>query len=87
VVDTPGFSSFDSVELNLELKNSLPATFREFRPFLEECRFVGCSHTKEKGCAVLRAVKDGSIHKVRHQSYLRLHQELKDLREWNAPHK
>jgi len=87
VVDTPGFSSFDSIELNLELKNALPTTFREFRPYLEDCRFVGCSHTKEKGCAVLRAIKDGNISKVRHSSYLRLHQELKDLREWNQPHK
>jgi len=87
VVDTPGFSSFESIELNLELKNALPTTFREFRPYLDSCRFIGCSHTKEKGCAVLRAVKDGEIHKVRHSSYLRLHQELKVLKEWNQPHK
>ena len=83
VVDTPGFSSFDSVELNLELKNSLPATFREFRPFLEECRFVGCSHTKEKGCAVLQAVEDGKIPRARHASYMRLADELKDVNEWD----
>ena len=81
-MDTPGFSSFETDELNLELKHRLPETFREFVPYLDECRFVGCSHTKEKGCAVLDALKRGKIQKSRHESYLRLHEELKPLKEW-----
>ena len=59
VVDSPGFSSFETDELNLELKHRLPETFVEFRPYLDQCRFVGCSHTKEKGCAVLEANAKG----------------------------
>lgn len=82
IMDTPGFSSFETDELNLELKHRLPETFREFVPYLDECRFVGCSHTKEKGCAVLDALKHGKIQKSRHESYLRLHEELKPLKEW-----
>ena len=82
IMDTPGFSSFESEELNLELKRRLPETFREFAPYAGECRFVGCSHTKEKGCAVLAAVKCGEIRKSRHASYLRLYEELKPLKEW-----
>ena len=82
VVDSPGFSSFETDELNLELKRRLPETFREFAPYLDDCRFVGCSHTKEKGCAVLDALKDGKIQKCRHTSYLRLYEELKPLQEW-----
>ena len=84
VIDTPGFSSFDAQELDLELKERLPECFLEFRPYLEECRFVGCSHTKEKGCAVLRAVKAGEIPRSRHESYVRMYNELKDLRAWSA---
>ena len=84
VIDTPGFSSFDADDLSLELKERLPETFVEFRPYLSDCRFVGCSHTKEKGCAVLKAVKEGEIACSRHQSYLRLYDELKDLRAWNT---
>ena len=83
VVDTPGFSSFDSEELDLELKEHLAESFLEFRPFLDQCRFVGCSHTREKGCAVLQAVREGQISPSRHASYLRLWDELKDLKEWN----
>ena len=84
VIDTPGFSSFDAQELDLELKERLPETFVEFRPYVGSCRFVGCSHTREKGCAVLAAVKRGEIPPSRHQSYLRLYEELRELRVWNS---
>lgn len=82
VVDSPGFSSFETEELNLELKRRLPETFREFQPYLGQCRFLDCSHTKEKGCAVLAALKAGTIQPSRHQSYLRLYEELKPLQVW-----
>ena len=87
IMDTPGFSSFETDELNLELKHRLPETFREFVPYLDECQFVGCSHTKEKGCAVLDAMKHGKIRKSRHESYLRLQEELKPLKEWQEKKK
>ena len=65
----------------------MPETFREFVPYLGKCRFVGCSHTKEAGCAVLEAVHSGSIQKSRHESYLRLYEELKPLQEWQQKRK
>lgn len=83
IIDTPGFSSFDTDELGLALKERLPETFPDFAPYREHCRFVGCSHTREKGCAVLDAVKAGQIAPSRHASYRRLYDELKDLREWD----
>ncbi len=82
VIDTPGFSSFDTQEMDWELKTHLPETFLEFVPYLGACRFVGCNHVKEKGCAVLQAVKDGKIPVSRHRSYARLYEELKELKEW-----
>ena len=83
-VDTPGFSSFETEELNLELKAHLPETFPEFGPYLQDCRFAGCSHTKERGCAVLDALRRGEIQPSRHASYVRLYEELKPLREWRT---
>ena len=83
VIDTPGFSSFDTEELNLELKRRLPETFPEFAPYVDECRFVGCRHVKEKGCAVLAAMKEGKIPRSRHASYVRLAEELKGVNEWD----
>ena len=82
IIDTPGFSSFDTAEMDLALKQHLPETFPEFAPYVGDCRFTGCTHTKEKGCRVLQAVKDGLIPASRHRSYVRLYDELKDVKEW-----
>ncbi len=84
VADTPGFSSFDTTEMDLALKKALPQTFREFMPYRDACQFVGCSHVKEKGCAVLAALKEGKISQSRHASYMRLYEELKPLKEWEV---
>lgn len=82
VADTPGFSSLEADHMVLPDKERLGESFREFRPYLDRCRFVGCSHTKEKGCAVLEAVEAGIIPRTRHDSYARLYQEAKERRPW-----
>jgi ribosome biogenesis GTPase len=80
VADTPGFSSF---EADQEIrKEDLAGTFQEFRPYLDQCQFVGCSHVKEKGCAVLEALRQGRISPSRHDSYVRLYEQAKAHREW-----
>ena len=87
VADTPGFSSFDVERMELTRKEELANTFREFRPYLDDCRFVGCAHVKEKGCAVRAAVKEGKIPKSRHESYIRLYDQLRQIKEWERPGK
>lgn len=80
--DTPGFSSFDVDMMELGRKEELQYTFREFKPYLGKCRFQDCAHLKEKGCAVLEAVKSGAIPATRHQSYLRLYEQAKAVPDW-----
>lgn len=82
VADTPGFSSFDTDQTEIRAKESLAETFREFRPYLDQCRFVGCAHVKEKGCAVREALKQGKIPPSRHASYVRLYEQAKAHKEW-----
>ncbi len=82
VADTPGFSSLDIERYEVILKDDLPFYFPEFSPYLGECKFTSCSHTKEKGCAVLQAVQEGKIGQSRLQSYVSLYNEVKDLKEW-----
>ncbi|MCD8052400.1 MAG: ribosome small subunit-dependent GTPase A [Clostridiales bacterium] len=82
VADTPGFSSFDTETPELLDKEQLADAFREFRPYLGQCRYVGCSHTKEKGCAVRQALKEGKICRSRYDSYLRLYQVAKEYKPW-----
>ena len=82
VADTPGFSSFDTEGAELGRPEELQYTFREFAPYLDRCRFAGCAHIKEKGCAVLAAVKAGDIAASRHASYVRLYEQAKEVPEW-----
>ena len=84
IADTPGFSSMDLERYETILKDQLQYCFREFDPYLDQCRFTGCSHTKEKGCAVLEAVAKGEISASRHESYCRLYEEAKQIKEWEA---
>lgn len=84
VADTAGFSAFDNDRCEAVGKEDLPDTFREFRPFFGQCRFTGCSHTCEAGCAILAAVKEGKIASSRHADYCTMYQEVKDKKEWNT---
>lgn len=82
VADTPGFGSMDMAKYEIIMKDKLQFCFREFAPFIENCKFTGCSHTVEKGCAVLEAVAQNKITKERFQSYVELYQDAKQLKEW-----
>ena len=82
VADTPGFSAVDLEKFQIILKDELAGCFREMRQYEGKCRFRGCSHTKEAGCAVLEAVKNGEISQSRHQSYLNLYELAKNIKEW-----
>lgn len=84
VVDTPGFSSLDYTSRDYEFKENLANYFRDFGDSIYECKFSTCSHTKESGCGVLRAVEEGRIEKTRHNSYIELFEEMKDLKPWEA---
>lgn len=51
-------------------------------PYIGQCRFSSCSHTCEKGCAVLEALEQGKIAKSRHESYTAMYNEIKDVKVW-----
>lgn len=82
VADTPGFSAFDVEQMEAIPKDALAASFREFRPYLERCRFQGCAHVKERGCAVREAVEAGDIASSRHKSYARLYEQARETPDW-----
>jgi ribosome biogenesis GTPase len=82
IADTPGFSSFDTNRYDIIFKDELADCFCEFREYLGKCRFQNCSHTKEKGCAVIEAVESGKIPRSRFESYVEMYEEAKQLKEW-----
>lgn len=82
IADTPGFSTFETNRYDIIRKEELAGCFREFAEFTDSCRFRDCSHTCEKGCAVVEAVGQGRIPKIRHESYCIMYEEAKQLKEW-----
>ena len=82
LADTPGFTMLDFERFDFFGKDDLLDTFREFTPFVGECRYKKCTHTKEEGCAILEAVKGGEIPLSRHRSYLHLYDILKQKKAW-----
>lgn len=82
VADTPGFSAFDTERMDLVLKDHLQYAFSDFAPYLGKCRFHDCTHQKEPGCAVRSAVACGEIAPSRYESYIRLYEKAKEIREW-----
>ena len=82
IADTPGFSTFETNRYDIIRKEELAGCFREFADYTENCLFRDCSHTCEKGCAVVEAVANGIIPKIRHESYCAMYDEAKQLKEW-----
>ncbi len=82
VADTPGFSTVDLQRYEIIEKENLKFAFPEFEEYLGQCQFNSCNHLCEKGCAVVEAVKDGKISKSRHESFVAMYNEVKDLKKW-----
>jgi ribosome biogenesis GTPase len=79
IMDTPGFSSLYIDELE---KEELKEYFMEFTEYEPECRFIGCNHLNEPGCAVKEALKDHKISKLRYENYVTLYEELKNQKRY-----
>ena len=82
VADTPGFSSFDTDQMDVILKENLQYAFPDFGPYIGQCQFHDCSHRKEPGCAVTKAVEEGALERTRYDSYLRLYEKASQIKTW-----
>jgi ribosome biogenesis GTPase len=69
IIDSPGFQEFGLYHLT---EGMLERAFVEFKPFLGGCKYYNCRHLAEPQCAVLGAVADGKIAKIRHELYAQL---------------
>ena len=82
IADTPGFSAVELERYEVIRKEELAGCFSEFAQYSKACKFTGCSHTVEKGCAVLEAVRAGLVHPSRHASYCVMYEDAKKIKEW-----
>lgn len=79
IMDTPGFSSLYVGDME---KEELKYCFPEFSAYEGKCRFNGCSHSHEPGCAVREAVEEGKIHRMRYEDYTFLYRELQEKKRY-----
>lgn len=79
IADTPGFSVFDVASDNEITTENLRYLFPEFLDYEGECRFFGCSHIKDSGCALIQAVEEGKVERSRYESYKKIFSELDAL--------
>ena len=75
IADTPGFSTFDISEIEYR---ELDKYFKEFKPLLEDCEFVGCTHIKEENCGIKQALQQGKIDSGRYERFCKIYEELKE---------
>lgn len=80
IADTPGYSAFDAVQMEMTDAKRLPFCFPEFADYLGKCRYADCGHVKDDGCAVRSAAESGTIVSSRYESYQRLREAMQ-----NAP--
>lgn len=82
IADTPGFSSLDFETNDLIRKDELADCFPDFAEHLGSCKFSSCAHVNDKGCQIVEAVRDGKIEKTRHESYVTMYNEVKNIKDW-----
>ena len=82
IADTPGFSTVDIERFELIRKDELKFAFPEFEEYFGTCKFNSCNHVCEQGCRVIEAMESGVIPRSRHESYVRMYNEVKDIKEW-----
>lgn len=79
VFDTPGFSQLEVEDIKAsELKSYFP----EIERYDSLCRFRGCSHISEPDCAVKEALERGDIADSRYDSYVKMYEKLKLIKDW-----
>lgn len=78
IADTPGFSTFDIYEIPYK---ELDKYFVEFKDFIKECAYVGCSHIKENECGVKEQLDKEKISTSRYDNYIKIYDELKEREE------
>ena len=78
IADTPGFSTFDISEIE---SKELCNYFKEFKKFISDCEFIGCTHIKEENCGIKKAVENGTIDKNRYERFCKIYNQLKEKEE------
>lgn len=84
LADTPGFGIFDLSTIDNLMKEDVEKLFPEFSEFSSNCRYRKCTHLREEGCEVIKAVEDGRIARERHESFVKIYEEIKIMHPFSS---
>ena len=81
IADTPGFATFEISEIE---SKELEKYFIEFKPYIQNCEFIGCTHIKEEKCGIKKAIEEGKISPERYERFCKIYEQLKEKekRKW-----
>lgn len=79
IADTPGFSTYEIQDISYK---NLEDYYIEFEHYKSDCKYRGCSHTKEDECGVKNAVSKKKINQGRYDRYCELYEKLKGEKKW-----
>ncbi len=80
LIDTPGIR-----ELQLwGTEDELDANFDDIIQLAKKCKYTNCSHAHEKGCAIHKALANGTLEKSHYANYLKMKSEVSTLSIRNA---
>jgi ribosome biogenesis GTPase len=71
IIDTPGMRELGSMSVD----DGLEETFSEILELIKSCKFANCTHTNEKGCAILAAIEAGDLSEQRYKNYVKMKKE------------
>jgi len=71
LIDTPGMRELG----NMSVDAGIDETFSEILVLSQNCKFNDCTHTNEKGCAILAAINDGELSEQRYKNYIKMKNE------------
>ena len=63
-------------------KDELALCFPDFSDYIDSCKFSTCAHVNDKGCRLIEAVNNGDVMRSRHESYVTMYNEVKDIKDW-----
>lgn len=79
IMDTPGFTSLRLPDAS---KEEIKEYYPEFQEYTRECRFSGCVHINEPGCAVKEAARRGDISRSRYDNYKQFYEEISRIKKY-----
>lgn len=78
LIDSPGVREFSLWDIDCSM---IAQGYKEFKPYLSQCKFRNCTHIDTPQCAIIDALNKGKISTQRYENYTKLCAQFNSLKE------